>query len=138
MLRIQERGGWVDEAAVAAPDHAFLHAVLEGLTFYTGSVFYAVWHHEIRLDAAKHLRVRRKQKLQLSRYGRQPFLSREWDDVESLVHLFGPVKGNNFAKAGLEMACWDLLARREGLSMATSSRGASPKASWRTSTPRTR
>ncbi len=41
-------------------------------------------------------------------------LGREWSTIDELVGLYRPVKGNNFAKAGLEMACWDLLARREG------------------------
>ncbi len=41
-------------------------------------------------------------------------LSRDWDTIDELIALFGPIKGNNFAKAGLEMACWDLLALREG------------------------
>jgi o-succinylbenzoate synthase len=45
-------------------------------------------------------------------------LGREWSTIDELIALFGPIKGNNFAKAGLEMACWDALARLEGLSMA--------------------
>jgi O-succinylbenzoate synthase len=40
-------------------------------------------------------------------------LGRGWSGIDELVRLYGPVKGNNFAKAGLEMACWDLLARRD-------------------------
>ena len=39
-------------------------------------------------------------------------LGREWDTIDELVGLYHPVKGNNFAKAGLEMACWDALATR--------------------------
>ena len=35
-----------------------------------------------------------------------------------MSRLYRPVKGNHFAKAGLEMACWDLLARREGKPLA--------------------
>lgn len=45
-------------------------------------------------------------------------LGREWDDIDGLVKHYRLVKGNNFAKAGLEMACWDLLARREGKPLA--------------------
>lgn len=41
-------------------------------------------------------------------------LGREWGSVEEFVALYRQVKGNNFAKAGLEIACWDLIARREG------------------------
>ena len=46
-------------------------------------------------------------------------IGRDWSDIEELVNLYGKVKGNNFAKAGLEMACWDWLARREGVSLAS-------------------
>ena len=45
-------------------------------------------------------------------------LGREWSTIEELVGFYRLVKGNNFAKAGLEMACWDLLARRAGLPLA--------------------
>ena len=38
-------------------------------------------------------------------------LGREWATVEELVALYRRVKGNHFARAGLEMACWDALAR---------------------------
>jgi O-succinylbenzoate synthase len=41
-------------------------------------------------------------------------LGRDWATIEDLVALYRPVKGNRFAKAGLEMACWDALARSEG------------------------
>ena len=46
-------------------------------------------------------------------------LGREWSTIEELIALFGPVKGNNFAKAGLEMAGWDALAMHRGVSMAS-------------------
>ncbi len=45
-------------------------------------------------------------------------LGRDWDTVEGLVALFGPIKGNQFARAGLEMASWDALARSEGKPLA--------------------
>src|SRR5438105_934644 len=35
------------------------------------------------------------------------------DSVDELVARYGRVKRNNFAKAGLEMAAWDLLAQSE-------------------------
>lgn len=38
-------------------------------------------------------------------------LGREWSTIEQLASFYGGVKGNRFARAGLEMACWDLLAR---------------------------
>mgnify|MGYP000853335500 CR=1 FL=1 len=40
-------------------------------------------------------------------------LRREWSTIDDLVRLYRLVKGNNFAKAGLEMACWDALAHRD-------------------------
>lgn len=42
-------------------------------------------------------------------------LGREWTTIEELTHFYAKVKGNAFARAGLEMACWDLLARGRGL-----------------------
>ena len=46
-------------------------------------------------------------------------MEREWSTVDELTRFYKPVKGNNFAKAGLEMACWDLLARGEGKPLAS-------------------
>ena len=45
-------------------------------------------------------------------------LGREWKSIDEFVCLYALVKGNNFAKAGLEMACWDALgkASRQSLS----------------------
>jgi len=40
-------------------------------------------------------------------------LGRSWETIDELVGFYGRVKGNNFAKAGLEMACWDALAHRD-------------------------
>jgi o-succinylbenzoate synthase len=42
-------------------------------------------------------------------------LGREWSTDEELVAHYGKVKGNRFAKAGLEMACWDAVARSQGV-----------------------
>jgi O-succinylbenzoate synthase len=42
-------------------------------------------------------------------------LGRDWSTIEELTALYGKVKGNGFARAGLEVACWDLLARSKGL-----------------------
>jgi o-succinylbenzoate synthase len=44
-------------------------------------------------------------------------LGREWSSIETLVDLYRLVKGNRFARAGLEMACWDALGRSEGRSL---------------------
>ena len=46
-------------------------------------------------------------------------LGREWATIDELVAFYRLVKGNHFAKAGLELACWDALARREGKSLAS-------------------
>jgi o-succinylbenzoate synthase len=46
-------------------------------------------------------------------------LGRDWESIDELIALFGPVKGNHFAKAGLEMACWDAMARSEGVPLST-------------------
>jgi O-succinylbenzoate synthase len=45
-------------------------------------------------------------------------LGRPWESIDDFVGLYRRVKGNPFAKAGLEMACWDLLARRAGKPLA--------------------
>jgi len=44
-------------------------------------------------------------------------LGREWSEMTELVDFYRLVKGNNFAKAGLEMACWDILARSKQISL---------------------
>jgi O-succinylbenzoate synthase len=53
-------------------------------------------------------------------------LGRGWSDIEELAGLYRPVKGNHFAKAGLEMACWDALARGQGRSVASLLGGTRP------------
>ncbi len=44
-------------------------------------------------------------------------LGREWSTIDELARFYGLVKGNRFARAGLEMACWDALARAQGQSL---------------------
>ena len=41
-------------------------------------------------------------------------LARPWSTIEELTSFYSSVKWNNFAKAGMELACWDLLAKVEG------------------------
>lgn len=41
-------------------------------------------------------------------------LGREWSTIDEMAGFYGRVKGNRFARAGLEMACWDLLSRSRG------------------------
>ena len=45
-------------------------------------------------------------------------LGRDWDTIGDLVQLYAKLKGNNFAKSGLETACWDAFARARGASVA--------------------
>jgi O-succinylbenzoate synthase len=42
-------------------------------------------------------------------------LDQEWSTIEEFTALYKRVKRNNFAKAGLEMAAWDLLAKAQGV-----------------------
>lgn len=46
-------------------------------------------------------------------------LGKEWSDIEGFTRLYRLVKGNTFAKSGLETAAWDLLARSKGVSLST-------------------
>ena len=39
----------------------------------------------------------------------------EWQTIEQFVASYRRVKGNNFAKAGMEMAAWDLLSQAHGV-----------------------
>jgi O-succinylbenzoate synthase len=41
-----------------------------------------------------------------------------WERPEDAAQTWAKVRGNNFAKAGLEMACWDLYTRARGESLA--------------------
>jgi O-succinylbenzoate synthase len=53
-------------------------------------------------------------------------IGRPWATIDDLVEFYRPVKGNNFAKAGLEIACWDALAHREGKPLAALLGGVRP------------
>lgn len=41
-----------------------------------------------------------------------------WEHPEQVGGFWAKVRGNHFAKAGIEMACWDLAARAQGVSVA--------------------
>jgi O-succinylbenzoate synthase len=45
-------------------------------------------------------------------------LGARWQHPEEASHLWAKVRGNNFAKSGIETACWDLDARARGISVA--------------------
>jgi O-succinylbenzoate synthase len=47
-------------------------------------------------------------------------LGARWEGPAETSTLWQKVRGNNFAKAGIEMACWDLDARARGISVARS------------------
>lgn len=55
----------------------------------------------------------------LEHYLAPAVLGQGWDHPDELGALFGRVRGNHFAKAGLDMAGWDLFARAGGVSVAT-------------------
>jgi len=44
-------------------------------------------------------------------------LGQEAEEAEEVAPLMARVRGHNMAKAGIEMACWDLLARTRGVSL---------------------
>lgn len=54
-------------------------------------------------------------------------LGKEWKSIDEFSDLYRLVKGNNFAKAGLEMACCDLVARAEGVSLSRFLGGVRPR-----------
>jgi len=45
-------------------------------------------------------------------------LGQTWTAIDEVVGFYAKVKGNNFAKSGLEMACWDLLGKVQEKSLA--------------------
>ena len=53
-------------------------------------------------------------------------LGHEFETIQEFVALYGWVRGNNFAKAGLEMAMWDLLAQQAGVGVAQMLGGTRP------------
>ena len=53
-------------------------------------------------------------------------LGKAWDDPDQAAATWRAVRGNRFAKAGLEMACWDLYARARGESVAGLLGGSQP------------
>jgi O-succinylbenzoate synthase len=46
-------------------------------------------------------------------------LGREWQHPTEAAGMMAHVSGNNFARAGLEMACWDLYGKSAGKSLST-------------------
>jgi O-succinylbenzoate synthase len=50
-----------------------------------------------------------------------------WDHPDDAARTWQKVRGNNFAKAGLEMACWDLFARSLDQSLAEALGGTRPE-----------
>jgi O-succinylbenzoate synthase len=45
-------------------------------------------------------------------------LGKSWETVGEFRNLYGKVKGNRFARSGMEMAVWDLMGRKSGQSLA--------------------
>ncbi len=54
-------------------------------------------------------------------------LNQEWESIDELIDSYRLVKGNRFAKAGLEMACSDLAAKVAGVSLSEFIGGVRPK-----------
>ena len=54
-------------------------------------------------------------------------LGKDWGSIDDLEAFYRLVKGNNFAKAGLEMACCDLLSRSSGVSLSRFLGGVRPR-----------
>ncbi|MFF2361253.1 o-succinylbenzoate synthase [Streptomyces sp. NPDC058122] len=50
----------------------------------------------------------------LGEYLAPMLLGRPWDHPEDAARLTSKVSGNHFARAGLDMACWDLYGQRRG------------------------
>lgn len=44
-------------------------------------------------------------------------LNHSWEHPEEAAHAWQRIRGHQFAKAGLEIACWDAYARRQGISV---------------------
>ncbi|MGW6197923.1 o-succinylbenzoate synthase [Kribbella sp. NPDC055110] len=54
-----------------------------------------------------------------SQYLLPPVLGRPWDHPDQLAKLWSKVRGNNFAKAGVDMAAWVLWAETQSVPLAT-------------------
>jgi hypothetical protein len=80
LYRCQERG-LTDNDEGLTPDPNYVEDELKLLSFYSRSNMDAVWHHTIVQDPYELLRIRRKQKMYLSRYGRTGHPSL-WDNEE--------------------------------------------------------
>jgi o-succinylbenzoate synthase len=46
-------------------------------------------------------------------------LGKPWQNIEEFTKLYSVIKGNTFARAGLESAAWDLMSTLEGRSLAS-------------------
>ena len=54
-------------------------------------------------------------------------LGQSWDEPDEAARTWAKVRGNRFAKAGLEMACWDLACRARGEPVAAALSGTQPR-----------
>ena len=46
-------------------------------------------------------------------------IGKSWDNASEFRKLYGKVKGNRFARSGMEMAAWDLIGRKNGQSLSS-------------------
>jgi O-succinylbenzoate synthase len=64
----------------------------------------------------------------LRRYLAPALLAHTWDEPGDASRAWTRIRGHNFAKAGVDMACWDLATRAEGVSLASALDGERPAA----------
>ncbi len=55
----------------------------------------------------------------VERYLAPALLGCEWEHPSDVPELWSEIRGHNFAKAGMDIACWDLWSRAEGRPLAT-------------------
>jgi hypothetical protein len=83
LFRRQTRGDWLSDWAEpwepADPDE--VEESLETLCVRTRTPWDAYWYHSVRMDPGEHAAMRRKQVLQLARYGRMGSSPGDWDEV---------------------------------------------------------
>ncbi|WP_235502564.1 MULTISPECIES: o-succinylbenzoate synthase [unclassified Kitasatospora] len=63
----------------------------------------------------------------LNDYFAPALLAADWQHPTDLTAAWGHVQGNHFARATLDIACWDLFARRQDRSLADSLGAAAPR-----------
>jgi O-succinylbenzoate synthase len=89
LIRVRDRGGTEGWGECASPS----------LPYYCAETVETCWH-------------------MLRDFLAPALLGQSWTDPAEVADTWAIVRGNNFAKAGLEMACWDLAARARAAPLA--------------------